>query len=155
VPRDRVNGTYGEVSTCTDWGRLDLTPGVWTIEVEGTERGTGPFSFGLLTVPADQTYQVSIGDTISGHLDSPGARALYYFSGTPGQLVNLDTSGGCGANRQIEYRITTPDDLESGGGYLTTCLSFDGIKLPAGGRYVVEVRALDDTGAFTLKLTAA
>ena len=93
--RGSVNGTYGQLTLCDDFGRLNLTPGTWTVEVNAGKT-TGAYTFNLLAVPPDEHFSISIGDTVSpghpaagaGHISAHGARQLYEFKGTPGQLVD-------------------------------------------------------------------
>ncbi len=160
VPRDLINGTHGSLTLCADWGRATVTPGTWTVEVQSSGRSTGTFAFALLAVPPDQHFSISIGTTVSpghpapgaGHIDAHGSRQLYDFKGTPGQVVHLNHTGGCGAQQQLEYRLTTPVQLDGDAGYLPLCSDLGDLKLPAGGSYTIEVRAQSDSGDFGFSL---
>lgn len=58
----------------------------------------GPYSFRLRAIPADQSFAIQIGDTITnnvpavgaGNLEVPGAWDYYTFTATNGQLVFLE-----------------------------------------------------------------
>jgi len=160
VRSDAVNGSHGRLSLCDDWGRAALTAGAWTIEVISNDRTTGGFGFSVLAVPADRHFAISLPTTIgpgsppgAGHIDGPGQRELFDFSGKPGQVVHIRHTASCGAIQQIEYRVGAANDLANPSGYLNLCLDLGAVTLPAGGSYTVEVQAGADTGDFGFNIS--
>ena len=157
-----MNRTYGQLTLCDDFGRIKLTTGVWTVEVQAGKT-TGAYTFNLLVIPPDEHFAISVGASVSpgrptanaGHLDAHGSRQLYDFAGTPGQMVHITHTGGCGAQQGMQYRLTTPGELEGDGGYLSLCSDWGDLKLPAGGSYTIEVRAESDSGDYGFNLTTA
>jgi len=87
----------------------------------GTEYGTGAYSIVIWSVPAYQIFEIEIGDTVSGAIESPGAHNLYTFTATAGQTVAFAIQSAPQTRYSIQWRLEDADENE----FFNTCLSCD------------------------------
>ena len=134
-----------------DIGRVELqTTGRYTIVI----KGRGHYSFSLLEVPADRIFHISIGDTVSngrpagaGTIESAGARHLFTFDGTKGQMFHLVSRSPatiCNGSPWIFWRLLDPAGGEVTGPFDNICSDIGvlgPIPLPATGRYTLIVQS--------------
>ncbi|HYB97681.1 MAG TPA: hypothetical protein VEC57_00965 [Candidatus Limnocylindrales bacterium] len=81
-------------------GRIVLSRGGWYRIFVGNpgDPNTGTYSFKLWAVPADHSFAIAIGDTVSngvpgsgaGNIETPGVHDLYTFAGTAGDEIFFD-----------------------------------------------------------------
>ena len=79
--RSPSGGSLASTGSCIDLARMPLpATGTYTIRFSGDHVTTGPYSFTLLAVPATVVAPITLGQTVSGALTSPGQQADYMFS---------------------------------------------------------------------------
>jgi hypothetical protein len=107
----------------------------------------GAYSLAIHAIPADQTFPIAIGDTVSagqpgdgaGVIEVAGAEDVYTFSGTAGQLVFFEeVSGDSSFGGWLQWELTAP------GGERVFSSYFDNDHV---GREV-----LPETGTYTLRI---
>ena len=150
-------------------------PGAFTAALSGTytisigdpgDDATGTYAFTLHLVPADDTFAIALGDTVSdgvpaagaGNVEVPGSFDVYTFTAAAGDVVFLDETFNSGGVLLLDYRILDPNGA-------TVLTSFLGGSDPGaftaalGGTYTIRIGDLDDdaagTYAFTLYLVPA
>jgi RHS repeat-associated protein len=99
-------------ATCHDIARQVLgSAGTWTVRVSASGAGasgaTGAYSFTVWAVPATTTSSMSLGQAVSGSIDSIGQWHDYTFSVSAGQIVNLKAHGACVAG--LNWALLRPD----------------------------------------------
>lgn len=138
--------------------------GTYTITIgDPLDDAAGTYAFTLHAVPADDSFAIALGDSVSdgvpaagaGNIEIPASFDVYTFSATAGDVVFLDetaTSGGAGL---LDYRILDP----LGGVVLTNSLGASdpgAFTAPSTGTYTIRIGDLGDdasgTYAFTLHL---
>ena len=138
-----LTGPTGEVfdeflfSCNSDVGPVELPAGTYTLTIDGRSNSTGNYQITTLNVPAPDTDNFSIGDVISGEIETPGVTDIWTFT-TPGQTVFFDVTGagdlgetGCN-NANFLYTLTGADG-QVFNEFLFSCNSDVGpVELPAG-----------------------
>ncbi|MBZ0289939.1 MAG: lamin tail domain-containing protein, partial [Anaerolineae bacterium] len=148
-------------NTYNDAGRFVLNEtGTYTLTFGGfndSDDVSGTYSYKLSPVAAPQNFAISVGDTVSdgvpgagaGNIESPGARDIYTFSATAGDIVYFDNIG---ATDSIYWQLTSPTSIQifntSGDGGLRTLAETGTYTLTLGG-----VADYDDvSGTYSFKL---
>jgi hypothetical protein len=152
-----------------DSGTLTLEQdGDYTLTIDaGQNSATGNYIVQIWDVPAPDRVTVSIGDMLSGSIESPGASDLYTFTASAWQVIFLDgqlasTPG------NIIMELIAPDQtlivrsLYAGGDSGTLTLEQDGdytLKVDAGqnsatGDYVVQIWGVPELEHTTLEPVA-
>jgi hypothetical protein len=148
--RPPSGGSLGSTSSCHDLARTPLrASGTYTVRFSGDHVTTGPYSFTLLAVPATVVAPITLGQTVSGALRSPGQQADYTFMGTPGEQIQAHALGACIDG--IGWQLFGPD-----GGLLdftVACHDLGPDTLKAAGTYTIRVSGdLTSTGAYSFTL---
>jgi len=153
----RLDGQFG----CHDLGREVLPQrGTYRI-VTRTDKAPARYSFSLRSVPPDQHFAVRLPLAVSpdaptggaGRITAQGALQLYDFTATPGARVSIQAkcSQPC---PNLEIRVTTAGDTGRIG-----FLSFDHLnfewKVPAGGKYTIQVRSAGYIGNYAFTASEA
>lgn len=125
---------------CGDPGVITMDRGgTYTLTVGGgTEYGTGAYSIVIWSVPAYQTFEIEIGDTVTGTIESPGAHNLYTFTATAGQTVAFTIFSAPQTRYSIQWRLEDVDENE----FFDTCLSCgdpDPITFEKDGTYTIII----------------
>jgi hypothetical protein len=143
-----------------DPGVVTLTQGgVYTLTVGNPQTDvTGSYRFHLWDVPASQSFDIAIGDTVSdgvpgsgaGRIETPGVTDVYRFTAAAGQVVYFDLlDGGSGAT---QWRLV--DD--AGQPVFAEGFFFDqgSISLVKGGTYTLTVGTgrTDFVGAYRFRV---
>jgi len=131
--------------------------GTYTLRIEGLVlTNTGAYSFRLLSIPAAQTFDISIGDVVSdgvpasgaGNLEAPGAVDIYRFDGTAGQTIIFDAL--VGSTGQFNVYLFAPDGTQ-----VTSNFYVDWqLTLPQTGIYTLRIEGLQviGTGIYSFQL---
>jgi hypothetical protein len=153
----RLDGQMG----CHDLGREVLPQsGTYRI-VAGTDKDPVRYSFSLRSVPPDQHFAVRLPLTVSpdapmrgaGRITAQGAQQSYDFTTTPGSRVSI--KGKCSqACPNLEIRVTTGGDTSRFGLLGLDHLNFEW-KVPAGGKYTIQVRSDGYTGDYAFAASEA
>jgi hypothetical protein len=160
---------YGHALKTGRFGLIDMGPvslpdtGEYLIVVgDETRTGIGQYSMTISVIPEPQSFNITIGDTISlddpasgaGNLETPGAFDTYSFTGTAREQVFLDTLSFSGVNT-INYRLIAPsgtqlDSQQFNLGDMGT------MELPETGTYTIEVGEIgnDGIGTYSIALTS-
>ena len=149
--------------------------GEYTIEANGYDYyyyyyyygygdATGIYGFSLTTAPTEQTFAISVGDTVSdgvpaagaGNIETGGAVDNYTFGGAAGETLRFDDTG-VFACCTIYWQLFGPDGTELGGDWFGDS-SGRQFTLPATGQYTIEVNgyggsAFTATGTYGFSLT--
>ena len=145
-------------------GRIVLTRGGrYTITVgDAGEIATGTYQFQLWAVPADDVFAIAIGDTVSdgvpaagaGNIEVPGARDVYTFTATAGDVVFVDELTAVGTTL-IDYVITGPLGAVVASDFLGAG-DPGAITLDDTGTYTITVGEddVDATGTYSFALSA-
>jgi hypothetical protein len=140
-----------------DNGSVTLASGTYTLTVYGWADSIGVYSFKLWDVPPPETFEFTIGDTISdgvpgagaGSIESPGVQDIYAFTAEAGQTIYMD---GLGDNSALRALLT-----DAAGTALAPEWWLDRdngtVTLEAGGTYTLTVYGwADSTGTYSFKL---
>ncbi|RAY17034.1 hypothetical protein DPM19_02400 [Actinomadura craniellae] len=155
------SGAYGQVAylrTCQDAGRIVLKEtGTHRLVVYGDPGVSGAYRARILGVRADRAIPASVGGTLAGTLDMPGANDVHTFTGTAGQTVMFDGLDTCPADPNagtLRYTMYAPSGAYGAVAYVRTCQDTAKITLNENGphRVVVYGDALT-TGAYRVRLT--
>ena len=127
-------GGLADTAICFDLGAFDLAAGQYTIHVTDRSSGVGPYAFQVWAIPPTQTFNISVGATVSdgqpgpgaGTIDAPGAVDLYSFTLAGAQAVFLDALGDCGGT-EIFWELLGPDGnpIANAAGTTDTAACFD------------------------------
>ena len=147
-------GPLGIAESCNDLGRLVLpASGDYTVSVAASGSATGPYAFTVLTVPVEPATTITIGQAVTGNIDSIGEIRDFTFTATAGEVVDLKAQAGCSPN-PVEWQLLGP-----GGSSLDiaeTCNDIGRHVLPTAGVYTVRVAASGTaTGPFAFTVNAA
>ncbi len=136
--------------TCLGCGEPGIktlpTSGTYTLTVGSSTRDSvGTYQFKLWHVPADQTFGISINQTVSngvpaagaGNIETPGVKDLYTFTTTSSRTVYFDIQSVSGV-ASINWSCADPNGLS----LFNTCL---GCGEPG-------VKTLATPGTYTLKV---
>ncbi len=153
----RLDGQLG----CHDLGREVLPQsGTYRI-VARTDKDPARYSFSLLSVPPDQHFSVRLPLTVSpdaptrgtGRITAQGAQQFYDFTTTPGSRVSIE--GECSQPcLNLEIRVTTGGDASRLGFLGLDHLNFEW-KIPAGGKYTIQVRSTGYIGNYAFTASEA
>jgi hypothetical protein len=126
--------------------------------------GTGDYAFEVWQVPAPQSFNIAVGDTVSadvpgpgaGEIDTVGAVDLYTFSLVAPAHLQLTAKGEC-TNTDLAWSLldSTGTPINNDANYSDTAACFDlgGFELPAG-QYTIRVAAhFDGTGTYSFQIT--
>jgi hypothetical protein len=153
-----VNTTLGG----SEPGRVTLpATGTYTLRVgSDTVDATGTYAFRLWTVPADETFGITLDQTVSdgvpaagaGHIERAGVRDVYTFAATAGTVVYVDEQALSGTVG-ILYTLFDPANAV----LVNTTLggSEPGrVTLPTTGTYTLRVGSdtSDATGTYAFRL---
>ncbi|MET0459910.1 MAG: CHAT domain-containing protein [Ilumatobacteraceae bacterium] len=144
----------GAPYVCSDHDRV-VAPmaGTYTVQVSSWDGGTGPYDVEVVPVPPDDVVDVAVGDSLTGELTVSGEHDQYRFTATAGDSVYLDGRGACEV--YVEYILTSPSNVDMGGGAPYACNDMGRIDLPQSGQYTVTVRSyLGGTGPYSVDLLA-
>ncbi len=84
--------------------------GSYTLTVgRAGNNSTGDFSFQLIDVPATTVEPITVGQTVTGEMTTPGQRKTYTFEGTVGQKIFPDHLSGIS---NFSWTLTSPDGNE-------------------------------------------
>lgn len=146
---------------CHDLGR-EVLPQAGTYRVVArTDKDSERYSFFLHAVPADQHFSVRLPLAVSpdvpvlgvGHITGQGAEQFYDFTANPGSAVHLE--GKCGGScPKLEVRATSLGDTGRLGYLGLDHLNFDW-KLPASGKYTIQVRSTGYVGDYSFTASQA
>ena len=153
----RLDGQLG----CHDLGReVLLQSGTYRI-VARTDKDPARYSFSLRSVPPDQHFAVRLPLTVSpdaptrgtGRITAQGAQQFYDFTTTPGSRVSIE--GECSQPcPNLEIRVTTGGDASRLGFLGLDHLNFEW-KIPAGGKYTIQVRSTGYIGNYVFTASEA
>ena len=161
-----ITDPTGAVMVSDGWGAAEpgaiVLPetGTYTITVgDDDDDAMGTYSFTIWDVPADESFAIAIGDSVSdgvpgvgaGNIEAPGARDVYTFSGTVGDVIFFDEQGVSGP-LFLDYEIIDPTSsvlVSDGLGSAEPGL----IVLPATGTYTITVGADNDDATGTYSFT--
>ena len=150
VGPDRVG--LGLTEACDDLGRKVLPArGSYAIEVFSDGTATGSYRFTLLEVPPVRTSPIAVGTTVSDTIGRVGEWHRYTFTGSAGQVVDLDGQGPC--TPDLLWHLLGP----AGGtlGLAEACDDLGRRVLPASGTYTIEVFSGGTaTGPYAFRLSA-
>jgi hypothetical protein len=131
-------------------GRVVLPEtGVYKIRVftDGTNPAhIGAYSFRLLPIPADQTFPITIGQTVSpgvpapgaGRLEVPGAEDTYTFDAIAGDLVFFESISQAAAFKQnLRWQLLRPNGMTLFSSFFANTQGR--VLLPDTGRYTVRI----------------
>lgn len=152
-----------------DLGRRTLAEnGTYTLRVwVGAANPTyvGAYSFRLRTIPADPTFAIQVGDTITnsvpaagaGNIEVPGAWDYYTFTATNGQLAFFESLSAASTFQGYLYcELKSPASNTVFSGYLTSGNHFGRKLLPETGTYRLRVFAQSKepghTGNYSLRI---
>ena len=148
--RPPSGGSLGSTSSCHDLARTPLrASGTYTVRFSGDHVTTGPYSFTLLAVPATVVSPITLGQTVSGALTSPGQQADYTFTATPGETIQAHALGACVDG--LGWQLLGPDGALVD--FTVAChdLGPDTLKTP--GTYTIRVSGdRTSTGAYSFTL---
>ncbi|MDQ8194736.1 hypothetical protein QEH59_09890, partial [Coraliomargarita sp. SDUM461004] len=123
--------------------------------------GSGNYAINLSIIPAPQTFEITIGDTITpveatgaGTIETPGAYDMYTFAGIAGQKIFIDKISYSGI-ANIDYTLIAPSgDTLGTKPFHTSDLAM--IELPETGTYTLQVgdSSSDQTGTYSIAITA-
>jgi hypothetical protein len=147
----RPNGlTVFSAFFATVQGRVVLPDtGIYKIRVftDGTNPAhIGAYSFRLLPIPPDQTFPLTIGQTISdgvpaagaGRLEVPGAEDKYTFNATAGDLVFFESLSQAAAFKQnLRWQLLRPNGIALFSSFFATTQGR--VLLPDTGQYTVRI----------------
>jgi hypothetical protein len=144
---------------CHDLGPFDVTKsGTYKLRVAppADEDETGPYAFTLWNVPDDDASTFTLGQPVSGNIESPGRADKYTFdlAGAP-KRVRFDlrnVPGGCGTVSTLRWTLTAPDGTTKvvDGRQFGQCSDFD-FDLTVDGPYTLKVAGAadeDETGPY-------
>lgn len=105
---------------CGDPGVITMSRGgTYTLTVGGgAGYGTGAYSIVIWSVPGYETFEIEIGDKVSGIIESPGAHNLYTFTATAGQTVAVSMLEAPQTRYSIQWRLEDEEENE----FFNTCL---------------------------------
>jgi len=146
---------YGYAIRGGDPGTFVLpATGTYTIRVgRNDEDGTGAYSFQIWNVPAPDTFDIAVGDSVSdgvpgagaGRIETPGTHDEYRFDAIQGDQVFLELLGGDSSLDSVKIRLLAPD-----GSTLVDEIArgraSNSVLLPDTGTYVVRVGSTSDDG---------
>ncbi|MEQ8674573.1 MAG: hypothetical protein RLP44_23785 [Aggregatilineales bacterium] len=92
-----------ETEDGTDTNTEEITTVEYTLVVNGYENGIGDYAFRIWDVPEDTIRELSIGETISGELLTPGEQHRYTFSVEAGD--SLFFAGDQSSNENVFWQI--------------------------------------------------
>lgn len=159
-PDDKYLG--GVIGNCTvDIGRLVLpATGNYRITAATDKSNVASrYNFFVHTVPPDHHFQVHLPFTVApgvpgrgaGHVSAAGEQQFYDFTATPGATVHIE--GKCGGScPKLSIRAAKAGDT---GDYAFWDLNFThgDWKLPAGGKYTIQVRSNRYVGDYSFSAT--
>ena len=133
--------------------------GTYTITLNPTDAHTGTLTAQLYQVPADITAATSVnGPASTLSIGTPGQNGSWTFTGTAGQRVYFNFTGGnFGTSARAKVTVTNPDGttLLPATNCGTTC-NYDTTALPADGTYTITLNPTDaHTGTLTAQLYQA
>ncbi len=144
-----------------DVGRQTLAlGGAYTIVVSGSANDTGDYSFKLWSVPPDQSFALSVGDTITnglpapgaGNIEIPGARDIYTFNASAGQTLFFQDLGATPLG-QIRYDVYDDRGASQFGEWLNGNQDVGRQTLARTGAYTLIVSGIANaTGTYSLKI---
>jgi YD repeat-containing protein len=119
--------------------------GTYSIFIDPKIAATGSMTLTLYEVPPTSSSTIVIGTAVTITINIPGENTQLTFTGTAGQIVNLEWSGTIGYSNQPH--IVKPD-----GTRLTTPFWYDsnGFRLPVTGTYTIPI---DPAGSNTGQTT--
>lgn len=126
--------------------RLELVQtGTYTLLVEGANRDTQDGAYELIVHPAvANSFPLSLGETISGEIETPGAINRYQFNVDAPTLLNFDSQTG---SNQLAWTVTGP------GQSIFRTFSADDVPFRAlPGQYTVEIDGFGTTGEYRFRL---
>jgi len=142
---DPANQDVFKACLCGDPGVKTLTrSGIYTLTV-GSDGATGGYEFWVWAVPPPRPATIAVGADTTDTIPSPGAKNVYTFSATAGQVVYFQDKPASSAQTDLMWRLTDPADQE----LFKACMCGDpGVKtLARAGQYTLTVG--NDTNAQT------
>jgi len=146
--------------TCLQCGDPGVIPidrgGTYTITVGGgTGYGIGAYSIAIWSVPEFNAYEINIGDTVSGVIESPGAHEMYTFTAVAGQTVTFSVLDAPQTRYSIQWRLEDEDENE----FFNTCLLCgdpEPVTFEKDGTYTIIVgsETSPGTGDYKFQITA-
>ncbi len=115
--------------------------GTYILHVYESGDGIATYRFKLWNVPPPQSFPISIGDAVlngmptlgAGNIESPGARDVYTFTATAGQVVFFDDQGHLG--QELRWRLLDADGEVLYDSYFDDFVA----TLTRGGTYILHV----------------
>ena len=167
VAPNGTNVTGADGFVCSDVGPITLPAnGTYTLRIYPSVNAsdTGKYSFRITNVPAPETFEYTIGNTVSngvpaagaGNIELPGAEDDYTFSGTAGQKIFYQAFSVSGGNCSFHRTFVTPGGTNLTGGDGFVCTSVGALTLPATGTYTLRIYGgtnSDQTGTYSFKIT--
>jgi|GEM_PF-1647902 len=142
-------------------GRQTLvTGGTYTVIASGYWNNTGTYSFKIWPVPADQNFTINLGDTISnglpatgaGNIETAGARDIYTFTASPGQIIYFEDRGSSNY-RNLRYDVYDSQGNLLFGEWLGGDQEVGRQVLARGGTYTLVASGYwNNTGTYQIKL---
>ena len=144
---DAGGATLATLPLDEDYGPFQVTPGVYTLSVEAPKDATATYSYSLLSVPPDQTFAISIGDTVdastgtgAGNIESWGAKDVYSFSASAGDDLAVVGQDCTDATSILRWTLYLGDEEQTEGA-LSCGPSSDTVQITQDGSYRIEVTA--------------
>ncbi len=132
---DPTGSRVGAGSACGDIGPVKLeAAGQYRIRLTRNRASSGKYRFHLIDVPATTTKRITLGDTISGKLETKGAADDYTFTIAAGQIVYSEHQAG-----DCDISVDILDPAGSRVGIGSACGDVGPVKLEAGGQYRIHV----------------
>jgi hypothetical protein len=142
----------GIAESCNDLGRHVLgASGDYTVSVAASGSAIGPYAFTVLAVPVEPAATITIGQAVSGSIDTIGEIRDYTFSATADEVVDLQAQAACAAN-PLDWQLLAPDGSPLA--IAESCNDLGRQVLATAGIYTIRVAASGSaTGpyAFTVK----
>jgi RHS repeat-associated protein len=142
----------GIAESCNDLARHVLpAAGIYTVGIFSSGSATGPYAFTVLNVPVVPTSTITLGQAVTGSVDSIGETRDYTFGATAGEVVYLQAQESCAAS-PLAWKLLRPDGVLLN--IAETCNDLGRVVLPAAGIYTIEIYSSGSaTGpyAFTVK----
>jgi hypothetical protein len=155
------NPIFQNIFITTDGDRRTLpATGTYTITTDADAAFTGTYNF-RLTQSFDQSFNISIGDTVqnaqpsagAGNIENPGDRDIYTFTGTAGQHVYFDGNPLTGSSGAVRWTLRDPANAVI---FQNSFITGDPgrFTLPANGTYTITTAAdAANTGTYNFRLT--
>jgi RHS repeat-associated protein len=115
--------------------------GIYRVEIDGSSRGTGNYSFRLLDTAATNhpsVFDLPFDQNISGTLPNARERQVYRFEGTQGQHLYFDLAGSWNASNGTKWELYGPGNQKVGSLSGVPAPDLE-VELPGDGTYTLVV----------------